>query len=171
MNDILAQQQPVLDALEGVTSHQQTAAYIRVHGDYHLGQLLIDQSDETLHVIDFEGEPQRTLAERRKKTSIFKDLAGMVRSFEYLCHRSENSKTQVEATDLTRAFLISYTDKAHGQSFYPDTKAEAESLLNAFILDKAIYELAYEAQHRPDWLDAPLTAVEMFLRTGRWFAF
>ena len=171
MNDILAQQQPVLDALEGVTAHRQTAAYIRVHGDYHLGQLLIDQSDETLHVIDFEGEPQRTLAERRKKTSIFKDLAGMVRSFEYLCHRSANSKTQVEATDLTRAFLISYTDKAHGQSFYPDTKAEAENLLNAFILDKAIYELAYEAQHRPDWLDAPLTAVEMFLRTGRWFAF
>ena len=170
VNDILAHQQPVLDAFEGMSSCQQTAAYIRVHGDYHLGQLLIDQSDETLHVIDFEGEPRRTLEERRKKTSIFKDLAGMIRSFEYLFHQPESSKTQVKATDLTRAFLVSYIDKAHGQSFYPDTKAEAESLLNAFILDKAIYELAYETQHRPDWLDAPLTAIEMFLRTGSWLA-
>ena len=165
-----AHQQRVLDALEVVARVQQTAAYIRVHGDYHLGQLLLDESDETLHVIDFEGEPQRTLAERRRKTSIFKDLAGMSRSFDYLCHRPENSKTQVKATDLTRAFLSAYTDKAHGQSFYPDTKGEAESLLNAFMLDKAIYELAYEAQHRPDWLDAPLTAVETFLRTGRLLA-
>ena len=170
VNNILAHLQPVLDALEGVASRQQTATYIRVHGDYHLGQLLIDQSNETLHVIDFEGEPQRTLAERRRKISIFKDLAGMSRSFEYLCHRPENSKTQLDATDLTRAFLNAYTDIAHGQSFYPGTKAEADSLMNAFILDKAIYELAYEAQHRPDWLDTPLTAIETFLRTGRWLA-
>ena len=169
LNDILAHQQRVLDALEVVARIQQTAAYIRVHGDYHLGQLLIDQSDQTLHVIDFEGEPRRTLAERRKKTSIFKDLAGMSRSFDYLCHRPENSETQVKATDLTRAFLTAYTESAYGQCFYPDTKGEAESLLTTFMLDKAIYELAYEAQHRPDWLDAPLTAVETFLRTGRLF--
>ena len=169
LNDILAHQQRVLDALEVVACIQQTAAYIRVHGDYHLGQLLIDQSDQTLHVIDFEGEPRRTLAERRKKTSIFKDLAGMSRSFDYLCHRPENSETQVKATDLTRAFLTAYTESAYGQCFYPDTKGEAESLLTTFMLDKAIYELAYEAQHRPDWLDAPLTAVETFLRAGRLF--
>ena len=169
LNDILAHQQRVLDALEVVARIQQTAAYIRVHGDYHLGQLLIDQSDQTLHVIDFEGEPRRTLAERRKKTSIFKDLAGMSRSFDYLCHRPENSETQVKATDLTRAFLTAYTESAYGQCFYPDTKGEAESLLTTFMLDKAIYELAYEAQHRPDWLDAPLTAVETFLRAGRLF--
>ena len=120
-------------------------------------------------MIDFEGEPRRTLAERRKKTSIFKDLAGMSRSFEYLCHRPENSELQVKATDLTRAFLTAYTESAYGQCFYPDTKGEAESLLTTFMLDKAIYELAYEAQLRPDWLDAPLTAVETFLRTGRLF--
>ena len=169
LNDILAHQQRVLDALEVVARIQQTAAYIRVHGDYHLGQLLIDQSDQTLHVIDFEGEPRRTLAERRKKTSIFKDLAGMSRSFDYLCHRPENSETQVKANDLTRAFLTAYTESAYGQCFYPDTTGEAESLLTTFMLDKAIYELAYEAQHRPDWLDAPLTAVETFLRAGRLF--
>ena len=169
LNDILADQQRVLDALGVVARLQQTAAYIRVHGDYHLGQMLIDQSNQTLLVIDFEGEPRRTLAERRKKTSIFKDLAGMSRSFEYLCHRPENSDEQVKATDLTRAFLTVYTESAYGQCFYPDTKGEAESLLTTFMLDKAIYELAYEAQHRPDWLDAPLTAVEKFLRTGRLF--
>ena len=74
-----------------------TAAFIRVHGDYHLGQLLIDPERRTLHVIDFEGEPQRTLAERRCRTSIFKDLAGMGRSFDYLCHQTENRKIKVKA--------------------------------------------------------------------------
>ena len=169
LNDILGHQQRVLDAFEVVARLNQTAAYIRVHGDFHLGQLLIDQSDQTLYVIDFEGEPRRTLAERRKKTSIFKDLAGMSRSFEYLCLRQENSETQVKATDLTRAFLTAYTDSAYGQCFYPYTEGEAESLLTAFMLDKAIYELAYEAQHRPEWLDSPLTAVETFLQTGSLF--
>jgi len=167
VNDILEQQQRVLDALEAIAHLPQTAVHSRLHGDYHLGQLLIDQSDKTLHVIDFEGEPRRTLADRRRKTSIFKDLAGMSRSFEYLCHKPENCETHMKATDLTRAFLRSYTANAYGQCFYPNTKGEAESLLNLFVLDKAIYELAYEAQYRPEWLDAPLTAVERFLRTGR----
>ena len=167
VNDILEHQQRVLDALEAMAHLPQTAVHIRVHGDYHLGQVLIDQSNRTLHVIDFEGEPRRTLADRRRKTSIFKDLAGMSRSFEYLCHKPENCETHMKATDLTRAFLRSYTANAYGQCFYPDTKGEAESLLNLFVLDKAIYELAYEAQYRPEWLDAPLTAVERFLRTGR----
>ena len=170
INDILEHQQRVLDALEVMAHIPQTALHIRVHGDYHLGQLLIDQSDRTLHVIDFEGEPRRTLAERRRKTSIFKDLAGMSRSFEYLFHKPENCETHMKATDLTRAFLRAYTHNAYGQCFYPDTKSEAESLLNIFVLDKAIYELAYEAQYRPEWLDAPLTAVEKFLRTGRLLA-
>ncbi len=163
---VLAQQQRVVEALEAMAHLQQTAAYIRVHGDYHLGQLLIDPAHETLHVIDFEGEPRRTLAERRRKTSIFKDLAGMSRSFGYLCHRPVISGPRVEAADLTRAFLKAYTASANGQCFYPDTAGEAEKLLNGFMLDKAIYELAYEAQYRPDWIDAPLTAVENFLRTG-----
>ena len=167
VNDILAKQQLVLDALEALARLQPTAAYIRVHGDYHLGQLLINKSDKTLHVIDFEGEPRRTLAERRRKTSIFKDLAGMSRSFEYLCHRTEKSESYVKATDLTRVFLSAYTDYAYGQCFYPDAEGEADCLLNIFVLDKAIYELAYEAQHRPEWLDTPLTAIETFLRTGR----
>lgn len=170
VNDILAKQQIVLDALEALARLQPTAAYIRVHGDYHLGQLLINKSDKTLHVIDFEGEPRRTLAERRRKTSIFKDLAGMSRSFEYLCHRTEDSESHVKAADLTRVFLSAYTDNAYGKCFYPDTKGEAESLLNIFVLDKAIYELAYEAQNRPEWLDTPLTAIETFLRTGRLLA-
>ena len=170
VSDILEHQQRVLDALEVMAHLPQTAVHIRVHGDYHLGQVLIDQSNKTLHVIDFEGEPRRTLADRRRKTSIFKDLAGMSRSFEYLCHKPENCETHMKATDLTRAFLRAYTDNAYGQCFYPHTKGEAESLLNIFVLDKAIYELGYEAQYRPEWLDAPLTAVEKFLRTGRLLA-
>ncbi len=78
----------------------------------------------------------------------------------------ENSTPKIKAADLTRTFLRAYKNGARGQCFYPDATDDAERLLNVFMLDKAIYELAYEAQHRPDWLEAPLTAVENFLRTG-----
>jgi len=163
---VVTQRQRLLKTLETLAHIQHSAAHIRIHGDYHLGQLLIDPTNEALHVIDFEGEPQRTMAERRRRTSIFKDLAGMSRSFGYLCHQMENSTPKIKAADLTRTFLRAYKNGARGQCFYPDATDDAERLLNVFMLDKAIYELAYEAQHRPDWLEAPLTAVENFLRTG-----
>ena len=166
LKSVLARWQSVQNALQIVADFPHSAAFIRVHGDYHLGQLLIDPERGTLHVIDFEGEPQRTLAERRCRTSIFKDLAGMGRSFDYLCHRTENRKLKVKGNDLTQAFLASYKDRIAGESFYPDTQEEADTLFNAYMLDKAIYELAYEAQHRPEWLETPLSALESFLQQG-----
>ena len=166
LKSVLDRWQSVQDALQIVADLPHSAAFIRVHGDYHLGQLLIDPERETLHVIDFEGEPQRTLAERRCRTSIFKDLAGMGRSFDYLCHRTENRKLKVKGNDLNQTFLASYKDRIAGESFYPDTQEEADALFNAYMLDKAIYELAYEAQHRPEWLETPLSALENFLQQG-----
>ncbi len=154
---------------------------IRVHGDYHLGQLLVaeqcdkllvaEQCDKLLVaeqgsmlVIDFEGEPGRTLAERREKTAATKDVAGMCRSFDYLLrHVAKSSAKPYAAADLQRLeayYLNAYREVAVGQPWWPADRDVADSLLAVFKLDKAIYELAYELNNRPDWIDVPLAAIE-----------
>ena len=114
-------------------------------------------------VIDFEGEPGRSLADRRRKTTVFKDIAGMCRSFDYLLwhaarcgsvpYRAENLRL-LEAT-----FLDAYRAVASGQAWWPVDAAVAEALLAVYKLDKAVYELAYELANRPDWVEVPLAAL------------
>jgi maltose alpha-D-glucosyltransferase/alpha-amylase len=153
---------------------------IRVHGDYHLGQVLVaeqynkllvaEQCDKLLvaeHgvlVIDFEGEPGRSLAERREKTAAAKDVAGMCRSFDYLLrHVAKSTGRPFAAADLQRledCYLEAYREVAAGQPWWPADRESAGQLLAVFKLDKAIYELAYELNNRPDWIDVPLAAVE-----------
>ena len=154
---------------------------IRVHGDYHLGQVLVaeheskllvaEQCDKLLVaeqgsvlVIDFEGEPGRTLAERREKTAAAKDVAGMCRSFDYLLrHVAKSTGRPYAAADLERleaCYLDAYREGAAGQPWWPADREAADSLLAVFKLDKAIYELAYELNNRPDWIDVPLAAIE-----------
>ena len=154
---------------------------IRVHGDYHLGQVLVaeheskllvaEQCDKLLVaeqgsvlVIDFEGEPGRTLAERREKTAAAKDVAGMCRSFDYLLrHVAKSSAKPYAAADLARleaCYLGAYREVALGQPWWPADPTTADALLAPFKLDKAIYELAYELSNRPDWIDVPLAAIE-----------
>jgi trehalose synthase-fused probable maltokinase len=150
-----------------------SAANIRVHGDYHLGQVLVAEHDPRslvaehdgqVLVIDFEGEPGRTLAERREKTSAAKDVAGMCRSFDYLLrHVAKTTGRPYAAADLRRFknhFLAAYREVAAGSAWWPADPAAADGLLAVFELDKAIYELAYELNNRPDWIDVPLAAVE-----------
>ena len=154
---------------------------IRVHGDYHLGQLLVaEQWDKSLVaerdsqsrvaeqgsvlVIDFEGEPGRPLAERRGKTAAAKDVAGMCRSFDYLLrHVAKLTGRPYASADLERleaCYLAAYREVAAGQPWWPADRETADALLAVFKLDKAIYELAYELNHRPDWIDVPLAAIE-----------
>jgi trehalose synthase-fused probable maltokinase len=145
---------------------------IRVHGDYHLGQVLVAEHESKLLVaeqgsvlvIDFEGEPGRTLAERREKTAAAKDVAGMCRSFDYLLrHVAKSSARPYAAADLARleaCYLDAYREGAAGQPWWPADRDVADSLLAVFKLDKAIYELAYELNNRPDWIDVPLAAIE-----------
>ena len=143
---------------------------IRVHGDYHLGQVLMNRGDDGCVVIDFEGEPARSLAERREKTSAAKDVAGMCRSFDYLLRvLAKDGRRPYDARDLASlesTFLSTYETAsrtlAAGRpeaSWWPEDRREADRLLSLYKLDKAVYELAYEADHRPDWIDVPLAAV------------
>jgi predicted trehalose synthase len=122
----------------------------RIHGDYHLGQLLA--TDAGFVVTDFEGEPARPLAERRRPSSPLRDVAGMLRSLDYAARSAERSRADFEPDPWlsdARAALLN----AYGGSADP-------SLLAAFELEKACYEIRYEANFRPDWVPLPLGAVE-----------
>lgn len=144
---------------------------IRHHGDYHLGQVLFTGKD--FLIIDFEGEPMRPLSERAIKRSPLRDVAGMMRSFDYAAHAAridQRSRTALRPSDdatlrawgrffygwSSAVFLRSYLDTAGAAPFVPAARDDLEVLLNAFLLEKALYEVAYELNHRPDWVGIPL---------------
>ena len=162
------------EAVRGVgpTVHLQ-----RIHGDYHLGQVL--RVGRRWMVIDFEGEPARGLEERRQMTSPLQDVAGMLRSFDYAAHSplvlGEDPDTpgpsREELDRLGRAaqlwieanrtaFLDAYLATASGGDWLPD---EPGLLLRAYELDKAVYEVMYEARHRPAWLTIPIGGIQRLL--------
>jgi maltose alpha-D-glucosyltransferase/alpha-amylase len=145
------------------------APNIRVHGDYHLGQVLLGAHDDRVLVVDFEGEPGRAVEERRAKASAAKDVAGMCRSFDYLLrHVAAITGGRHRAADLRRleaAFLDAYRTAAAGGAWWPADSAVAAELLDLHRRDKAIYELAYEIANRPDWVEVPLAALEELAAT------
>lgn len=153
----------LLDRLRGADAGAEPVASIRVHGDYHLGQVLVAAHDDTwrVAVIDFEGEPGRPLDERRAKVPAAKDVAGMCRSFDYLLRQAAAAGGPAhDAACLRRLeshYLDAYAAVAAGGCWWPRAPA---GLLEAFRLDKALYELAYEIDHRPDWIGVPLAALE-----------
>ena len=130
----------------------------RIHGDYHLGQLLA-RTDGGFSVIDFEGEPARPLAERRQPGSPLRDVAGLLRSLDYAARTAQRSATSLVAdawlAEARRAFVAAYG------GISPSERA----LLDAFELEKACYEVRYEAGNRPEWLWLPLAAVEHLARS------
>jgi maltose alpha-D-glucosyltransferase / alpha-amylase len=139
----------------------------RIHGDYHLGQVLVVQNDVT--IIDFEGEPQRSLSERTAKTSPLRDVAGMLRSFDYalwttVFHRIElgaDPEATAEAVegwraDTQGAFLDTYRKTMMGSSLHPSDPEAERRLLDLFLIQKAAYEIGYELAMRPDWTQIPL---------------
>jgi trehalose synthase-fused probable maltokinase len=146
---------------------------IRHHGDYHLGQVL-RAPDGTFFIIDFEGEPARSLAERRERHSPLRDVAGMVRSFSYAAAVGAVEAGQGPGADAARwedaaraAFLTAYFAEPDGAPapFLPDTPGAAHALLALFELEKLFYELAYELNNRPAWTWVPLGAVARLLQT------
>jgi predicted trehalose synthase len=151
-------------------------AKIRVHGDYHLGQVL--KTAEGFAILDFEGEPARPLTARRARQCALKDVAGMLRSFSYAAHAALRQATTEAPQDpglggrlapwaetwedgVRAAFLEAYLGEtlARGASFLPARREDVDAVLRVYELDKALYEVAYELDHRPDWLPIALAGV------------
>ncbi|MDD4931970.1 MAG: hypothetical protein PHO89_00685 [Methylacidiphilaceae bacterium] len=151
---------------------------IRIHGDYHLGQVLVTDDDFVL--IDFEGEPERSLAERRRMTLALRDVAGMIRSFHYAAlapsllggGSAEQRLHQIAVADgwrreATRAFLVGYFSAAGHAPFLPTATDTRRTLLDFFLLEKAVYEVGYERNNRPAWMEIPLRGIEELLESSR----
>jgi trehalose synthase-fused probable maltokinase len=149
----------VRDLLRGLASVGSVGRRIRHHGDLHLGQVLWADGDWL--VIDFEGEPARSLAERRRKRSPLRDVAGMLRSFTYAASVADASHTDVEERARTE-FLDAYVETMQGSGLLPPREA-TERLLQIFELEKAVYELRYELSHRPDWVPVPVAGIMRLL--------
>jgi maltose alpha-D-glucosyltransferase/alpha-amylase len=143
----------------------------RIHGDYHLGQVLRTENDFV--IIDFEGEPARSIEERRVKRSPLQDVAGMLRSFHYAAFAPLLGEDRVQGEDVTRMsvyaegwnaevsdrYLAKYFETAKGASYLPATQAEIQTVLELHLLEKAIYELGYELNNRPTWVGIPLQGI------------
>jgi maltose alpha-D-glucosyltransferase / alpha-amylase len=174
-DSFLAAEGRMLDFVARITDHRIDAEKIRIHGDYHLGQVLFTGRDFV--IIDLEGEPARTLSERRLKYSAFRDVAGMIRSFHYAVSSRFLERTALRPEDratlepwigtwyayVASTFLGSYLDTVDGAGFVPDDPSDAGLLLNTFVLEKAVYEIGYEINNRPDWLMIPLRGVDFVL--------
>ncbi len=166
--ELLAQQTELLQDFEAVAHLRSGGARIRCHGDYHLGQILIAEADVV--IIDFEGEPARPLAERSRKSSPLRDVAGMLRSFGYATMTGLSAATHTRPEDaealapwarlfescVSEAFLRAYRDATAGTDWLPQDEDDFDVLLHAFMMDKALYELAYELNNRPDRIYIPL---------------
>lgn len=174
---VLASEGEISRRLQAIRSMPLTAMRARVHGDYHLGQVLCTESDFV--IIDFEGEPERPLAERREKRSPLYDVAGMLRSFHYAAYAALREKLpgaasprQLEAGArlwrmwVSAAFLGSYLRTAGAACFIPQDRQELGALLDFHLLEKAVYELAYELKNRPGWVSIPLDGILDVLGRG-----
>lgn len=172
MVDQLLQAKPLLlERIVELTPCSVNAVITRYHGDYHLGQVLLVQND--FIIVDFEGEPARPINRRRAKHSPLRDVAGMLRSFSYAAVTALNQYTAERPEN--RALLLPYAkawEAAAKEAFlagykkciadcpsWPSESSQADTLLELFVLEKALYELRYELSHRPDWVGIPLVGL------------
>ncbi len=145
----------------------------RTHGDYHLGQVLRTRDGDFM-IIDFEGEPSRSLEERREKTSPLRDVAGMLRSFGYaaatLAMETKNIQPHTREIragrwerDVRAAYLAGYLESGEDEALLPDDEAHARQLISLFEAEKAFYELSYELNNRPTWAWIPMRGISKLL--------
>ena len=152
---------------------------MRIHGDYHLGQVMLTRRGWM--ILDFEGEPLRALEERRAKQSPLKDVAGMLRSLSYAASTALFAKATPDTEEWRRLepwadtweslardrFLAAYRRRSHEGRFLSPDRSSLALMLSFFELDKALYELIYETEHRPEWVRIPMRGIRTVLRRRR----
>ncbi|MCP1170695.1 maltose alpha-D-glucosyltransferase [Limimaricola litoreus] len=167
---ILDRRDALISRIDAVSKMTPGGQLTRIHGDYHLGQVLMAQND--VMIIDFEGEPRRTLDERRAKSHALRDVAGMLRSLDYAAQSAlrwaESSGTDGEEADAlirdwhrgaVRDFMAAYGEVISDSPAHPDDPRFAAALLDLFVIQKAVYEVGYELASRPAWVDIPLSGL------------
>jgi len=175
---VLARREEIIGVFGRLLENRLTGKRVRCHGDYHLGQVLYTGKDFV--IIDFEGEPARPVSERKIKRSPLRDVAGMLRSFHYvaynaLMHEQTRGLFKPEKRPFLEAwadywyrwvavaFMGRYLKSSRTGGYLPENTHETKILLNAFLMEKAIYELGYEMNNRPDWVHIPLLGIEQLL--------
>jgi maltose alpha-D-glucosyltransferase/alpha-amylase len=177
VDKLLGQRKKVLAHIKNLAKRSVGGLRLRVHGDLHLGQVLVVKGDA--YLIDFEGEPARPLIERRAKYSPFKDVSGVLRSFDYAAAMAVRNAQAVDTSDEAKAARRTVSDSYLAQSReafiegyraatigmahkWKDSKGEAAAL-ELFTLEKTAYEVVYEAENRPAWLAVPLQGLRGLL--------
>lgn len=177
-DSLLSRRKDVLKHIETCVPSRVAAIKTRYHGDYHLGQVLLVEND--FMIIDFEGEPARPLSERRQKHSSLKDVAGMLRSFNYALYtmlaRLSTERPddfvafqpygKIWEAEVRRAFLNAYEETTRDSGLYGAWE-DAKQLLELFVLEKALYELRYELANRPEWVAIPLRGILEVVNQGK----
>ncbi|MGE5180570.1 MAG: putative maltokinase, partial [Acidobacteriota bacterium] len=172
---VLAREADIDRRLERITRRRLDVIRTRVHGDYHLGQVL--WTGEDFIIIDFEGEPGRPLSQRRFKRSPLRDVAGMVRSLEYVSaaalrdgrHRPEDLPVlepwaHAWSQWAQVSFLGGYLDRVANTRILPSNDSDLALLLDFFLIEKVIYEIGYELNNRPDWVEIPMRGLLALMR-------
>jgi maltokinase len=156
---VLERSDDIISRFDGLADLGDLGMLVRTHGDLHLGQVLL-HPDAGWQILDFEGEPARSLEERRRRQPPLRDVAGVLRSFDYAAASAALDPPSGLATwrdELRAAFLHGYRGAAEAEGLLP--KGTWEGLLAAFELDKALYELGYELANRPDWVAIPVGGI------------
>jgi maltose alpha-D-glucosyltransferase/alpha-amylase len=176
---VLAQRRALLSHFNGLENLQTKLLKTRVHGDFHLGQVLRVKNEFVL--LDFEGEPARPLAERRGMHSPMKDVAGMLRSFGYaaqaafMAHAARRPQSAASLEPwavlwekcVSAVFLNAYRSATQGTRILPEDSPTLARLLDAYVMDKALYELSYELGNRPTWVRIPLLGILSLVQNWR----
>jgi maltose alpha-D-glucosyltransferase / alpha-amylase len=179
--ELLAHEAALLARLDILIRQRFSAVRIRSHGDYHLGQVLFTGND--FMIIDFEGEPARPVSERRGKRSPLRDVAGMLRSFAYAAHVAMKNLPERDSTSgqdaahvtmlaqywndwVSAAFLHGYLGRVEGTPAWPAAPTQLQDLLDVHVLEKAVYELGYELNTRPQWVGIPIAGLLQLAMPG-----
>ncbi|MFO7923264.1 MAG: maltose alpha-D-glucosyltransferase [Bacteroidales bacterium] len=176
--DILEMKNDLLKRMKRIYSRKFNSLKIRNHGDFHLGQVLFTGKD--FIIIDFEGEPARTFSERRLKRSPLRDVAGMLRSFHYAAYSALFKHMAIKQEDVdvleqwaelwfnqvSDTYLRTYIETLGETRLIPENKEDLKTMLDIFVLEKAVYELNYELNNRPDWVSIPLKGIKNIMQSN-----
>jgi len=175
VEEILSMKADILNIYKRIYRKKIAVVKTRIHGDYHLGQVLFTGKDFV--ILDFEGEPARPYSERRLKRSPLRDVAGMLRSFHYAAYSGLFFNEEIGNEDrskllpnveqwyqsVSQIFMYSYLETVKDRPFIPDDKEDLEVLVQTYLLEKVIYELNYELNNRPDWAIIPLKGIKSLI--------